>query len=125
MKNFIFRKYWHGFEDWIRSINTMRMYISAHKNGRARIKREEYTEANWWYVNYLEYMKGLTEEQKEFIRTKEKGHISPYNCCTGKDIDFMYERWLEVVGNFQFNFLKEIANKEVGEVLKKLGNLDV
>ena len=83
MKNFIFRKDWHGFEDWIRSINTMRMYISAHKNGRTWIKDEEYTEANWWYVNYLEYMKGLTEEQKEFIKIKEKGHIPPYNCCTG------------------------------------------
>ena len=67
MKNFIFRKDWHGFEDWIRSINTMRMYISAHKHGQTWIKHEEYTEANWWYVNYLEYMKGLTEEQKEFV----------------------------------------------------------
>ena len=119
MKNFIFRKDWHGFEDWIRSINTMRMYISAHKNGRTWIKDEEYTEANWWYVNYLEYMKGLTEEQKEFIKIKEKGHIPPYNCCTGKDIDFMFERWLEVVANFKFNSLKEIANKEVGEAIKK------
>ena len=52
----------------------MRMYISAHKSGRTWIKHEEYTEANLWYVNYLEYMKGLTEEQKESIKIKEKGH---------------------------------------------------
>ena len=75
MKNFIFRKDWNGFQDWIASINKMRMYISAHKKGETLIDHKEYTEANWWYVNYLEYMRGLSEEQKEFIRTKEKGHI--------------------------------------------------
>ena len=119
MKNFIFRKDWHGFEDWIRSINKMRMYISAHNKGQTWINHEEYTEANWWYVNYLEYMKGLTEEQKEFIRTKEKGHIPEWDFSRGKEITFMYERWLEVVANFKLNFLKEITNKEVGTAIKK------
>ena len=33
MKNFIFRKDGRGFEDWIHSINRMRMYITAHKHG--------------------------------------------------------------------------------------------
>ena len=119
MKNFIFRKDWNGFMDWIRSINTMRMYITAHKKGAGWLNHKEYTEANWWYVNYLEYMSGLSEEQKEFIRTKEKGHVPPYNCCTGKDIDFMYKRWLEVVASFKFNHLEEITNEEVGSAIKK------
>ena len=119
MKNFIFRKDWHGFDDWIKSINRMRMYITAHKNGHTWIDHEEYTEANWWYVNYLEYMKGLTEEQKEFIRTKEKGHIPEWDFSRGKEITFMYERWLEVVANFKLNSLKEITNKEVGTAIKK------
>ncbi len=112
MKNFIFRKDWHGFDDWIRSISRMRMHITAHKHGHTWIEHEEYTEANWWYVNYLEYMKGLTEEQKEFIRTKEKGHILGWDFSRGKEITFMYERWLEVVANFKLNSLKEITNKE-------------
>ena len=119
MKNFIFRKDEHGFDDWIRSINKMRMYITAHKNGHTWIDHDEYTEANWWYVNYLEYMKGLTEEQKEFIRTKEKGHIPEWDFSRGKEITFMYERWLEVVANFKLNSLKEITNKEVGSAIKK------
>lgn len=119
MKNFIFRKDWHGFNDWIRSINRMRMCISAHKNGHTWIEHEEYTEANWWYVNYLEYMKGLTEEQKEFIRTKEKGHIPEWDFSRGKEIAFMYERWLEVVVSFKFNHLEEISNEEVGAAIKR------
>ena len=65
MKNFIFRKDWNGFHDWIALINKMRMYITAHKKGATWIDHKEYTEANWWYVNYLEYTKGLNEEQEE------------------------------------------------------------
>ena len=118
MKNFIFRKDWHGFEDWIRSINTMRMYISAHKNGRTWIKHEEYTEANWWYTNYLEFMRGLTENQKEYIRTREKHHFPQYDLVNGQDIDFIFERWMKVVANFKLNKLEEITNKEVGNAIK-------
>ncbi len=118
MKNFIFRKDGHGFEDWIHSINRMRMYITAHKHGTLD-KHEDYTEANWWYVNYLQYMRGLTEEQKEYIRTKEKGHIPDWSIYRGIEIDFMYERWLEVVANFKFNHLEEISNEEVGAAIKR------
>ena len=118
MKNFIFRKDRNGFHDWIASINKMRMYISAHKKGETWIDHKEYTEANWWYVNYLEYMRGLSEEQKEFIKIK-KGHIPPWNLCNGFDVDFMYKRWLEVVASFKFNHLEEITNEEVGAAIKK------
>ena len=118
MKNFIFRKDGHGFEDWIHSINRMRMYITAHKHGTLD-NHEDYTEANWWYVNYLQYMRGLTEEQKEYIRTKEKGHIPDWNIYRGIEIDFMYERWLEVVATFKFNHLEEISNEEVGAAIKR------
>lgn len=96
----------------------MRMYISAHKKGANWIKDEDYTKANWWYVNYLEYMKGLTDEQKEFIRTKEKGHIPEWGCCNGFDIEFMYDRWLEVVASFKFNQLEEINNEVVGVAIQ-------
>ena len=119
MKNFIFRKDWHGFEDWTKSINKMRYLISAHKKGITSYTDEEYTEANWWYVNYLEFMKGLTEEQKEFIHTKEKGQIPEYGKTTGEDINRIFERWLEVVANFKLNRLKSITNKEVGEAIKR------
>lgn len=118
MKRFIFRKDLHGFDDWIASINKMRMYINAHKNGHTWIKHEEYTEANWWYTNYLEYMRGLTEDQKEYIRIREKHHIPHIDSLTGKDCRFMYERWLEVVANFKLNKVKEITNKEVGDAIK-------
>ena len=64
MKNFIFRKDWHGFDDWIKSINRMRMYISAHKNYHTWIDHDEYTEANWWYANYLEHIKEIHENHK-------------------------------------------------------------
>ena len=119
MKNFIFRKDWHGFEDWTKSINKIRYLISAQKKGITTYTDEEYTEANWWYVNYLEFMRGLTEEQKEYIHTKEKGHIPEYGKTTGKDIDQIYARWLEVVANFKLNKLKSITNKEVGEAIKR------
>ena len=72
MKYFIFRKDQNGFDDFIRSFNRTRMYISAHKHDHVWIEHEEYTEANWWYVNYLEYMKGLTEEQKSLLEQKKK-----------------------------------------------------
>ena len=72
MKNFIFRKDWHGFEDWTKSINKMRYLISAHKKGITTYTDEEYSEANWWYVNQLEFMKGLNEKQKECISAKKK-----------------------------------------------------
>ena len=75
MKNCIFRKDWNVFQDWIASVNKMRMYISAYKKGATWINHEEYIEANWWYFNYLECTKGLSEEQKEYIR-KEKKDIS-------------------------------------------------
>lgn len=119
MKNFIFRKDEHGFDDWIRSINRMRMYITAHKHGYEWLRNEEYTEANWWYVNYLEYMKGLTENQKQYIRTREKGHIPEWGLISGFEYDFLYNKWLEVVGNFKLNSLKDIVDKEVGEAIKK------
>ena len=70
MKNFIFRKDGHRFEGWFHSINRMKIYIAVHKHGHTWIEHEEYTEANWWYFNYLEYMKGLTEEQKSLIEQK-------------------------------------------------------
>jgi DNA-binding XRE family transcriptional regulator len=119
MKNFIFRKDQNGFRDWITSIDKMRMYISAYKKGATWIKDTEYTEANWWYVNYLEYMKGLIEEQKEFIRVKEKGHIPEWSCCNGFDIEFMFERWLEIVASFKLNQLEEISCQEVGDSIKR------
>jgi hypothetical protein len=112
MKNFIIRKDWHGFEDWNKPINKMRYLISAHKKGITTYTDEEYTEANWWYVNYFEFMKELTEEQKEYIHTKEKGHIPEYEKLTCKDIDQIYARWLEVVANFKLNRLKSITNEE-------------
>lgn len=79
---------------------------------------KEYTEANYWYVNYLSYMKGLSEKQKEFIKYKENGHIPPYGLCRGPEIDFMFERWLEVVANTKLNSLEEITNKDVGAAIK-------
>lgn len=72
MKNFIFRKDWHGFEDWAKSINKMRYLISAHKKGITTYIDEEYAKANWWYTNYLEFMKGLTGEQKNTYTPKKK-----------------------------------------------------
>jgi len=72
MKYFIFRKDQNGFDDFIRSFNRTRMYIFAHKHDHVWIEHEEYTEANWWYVNYLEYMKGLTEEKKSLLEQKKK-----------------------------------------------------
>ncbi|MDY5669102.1 MAG: helix-turn-helix transcriptional regulator [Bacilli bacterium] len=97
----------------------MRYLISAHKEGITTYTNEEYTEANWWYVNYLEFMKGLTEKQKEYIRTKEKGHIPEYNSYIGEDIDIIYSRWLEIVAGFKLNRLESITNEEVGEAIKR------
>ena len=119
IKNFIFRKDWRGFEDWAKSINKMRYLISAHKKGITTYTDEEYTEANWWYVNYLEFMKGLNEKQKEYIRAKEKGHIPEYSSYTGEDISIIYTRWLEVVADFKLNRLESITNEEVGEAIKR------
>lgn len=38
---------------------------------------------------------------------------------TGKDINQIYARWLEVVASFKLNRLKSITNKEVGEAIKR------
>ena len=116
MKYYIFRKDWNGFLDWIASVRHFRWTIRAHEAGAKNDK--EYTEANYWYVNYLSYMKGLSEKQKEFIKYKENGHIPPYGLCHGFEIDFMFERWLEVVANTKLNSLEEITNKEVGAAIK-------
>lgn len=118
MKRFIFRKDWQSFYDWNMSINKMRRVISSYKNGFKVLEEGEYIEANLWHMNYLEYMRGLEENQKEFICIREKHHISPYNLCTGEEIDFMYKRWKVYVAHFRLNRLDEISNKEVGETIK-------
>lgn len=55
-------------------------------------------------------MKELNPVQKEFIKIKENGHIPPYSLVAGFDINFMYEKWLEVVANSKLNQLVEITN---------------
>ena len=67
MKNFIFRKDEHGFEDWIHSINRMRIYITAHKHG-ALDKHEDYADVNWWYVNYLQYLLDTSKHQSSSLK---------------------------------------------------------
>ena len=117
MKYYIFRKDQNGFQDWIKSIKRFRWVIRTHQAGAKNDK--EYTESNLWYVNYLAFMKELNPAQKEFIKIKENGHIPPYTLVTGFDIDFIYEKWLEIVANSKLNQLEEITNEEVGKALKK------
>lgn len=117
MKNFIFRKDQNGFQDWIRSIKHFRWAIRTHQAGAKNDK--ECTEANLWYVNYLAFMKELNPAQKEFIKIKENGYIPPFSLVTGFDIDFNYEKWLEIVANSKLNQLAEITNEEVGRALRK------
>lgn len=116
MKYFIFRKDENGFHDWIRSVNHFRLAIRTHNAGAKN--DEEYREANLWCVNYLSYMKSLSEDQKEFIKYKENGHIPPWTLLNGFEIHELYEKWLEIVGNSRLNQLEEITNEEVGKVLK-------
>ena len=117
MKYFIFRKNENGFQDWIRSIKRFRWEIRTHQAGAKNDK--EYTEANLWYVNYLAFMKELNPAQKEFVKIKENGHIPPYSLVTGFEINFIYEKWLEIVANSKLNQLAEITNEEVDKALKK------
>ena len=62
-------------------------------------------------------MKELNPAQKEFIKIKENGHIPPYSLVTGFDINFIYEKWLEIVANSKLNQLAEITNEEVGKAI--------
>lgn len=117
MKYFIFRKDQNGFQDWIKSIKRFRWAIRTHQAGAKN--DEKYTEANLWYVNYLAFMKELNPAQKEFIKIKENGHVPPYSLVTGFDINFSYEKWLEIVANSKLNQLAEITNEEVGKALRK------
>lgn len=117
MKRFIFRKNLHGFDDWIASINEMRRILTSYKKTNM-VDEDEYKEANLWYTNYLEYMRGLIENQKEYIRIRESHHIPPNLSLTKNDCKYMYERWLEVVASFRLNQLEEITNKEVGAAIK-------
>ena len=117
MKYYIFRKDESGFHDWINSIRQFRWQIRIHNAGAKN--DDEYREANLWYVNYLAYMKELTPEQKEFIKIKENGHIPPYSLLNGFEVRFIYEKWLEIVGNSRLNQLEEITNEEVGKALKR------
>ena len=117
MKYFIFRKDVNGFQDWIKSVKRFRWAIRTHQAGAKNDK--EYTEANLWYVNYLVFMKELNPAQKEFVKIKENGHIPPYSLVTGFDINFIYEKWLEMVANSKLNQLVEITNEDVGKALRK------
>lgn len=38
---------------------------------------------------------------------------------TGFDIDFIYEKWLEIVASSKLNQLAEVTNEEVGKALRK------
>ena len=117
MKYYIFRKDENGFHDWINSIRQFRFVIRLHNAGAKN--DEEYREAKLWYANYLSYMKELNSDQKEFIRIKENGHIPPYSLLNGFEVHYLYEKWLEIVGNSRLNQLEEITNEEVGKVLKE------
>ena len=90
------------------SVKHFRWAIRTHQAGAKNYER--YTEANLWYVNYLAFMKELNPAQKEFIKIKENGHIPPYSLITGFDINFIYEKWLEIVANSKLNQLVEITN---------------
>ena len=62
----------------------------------------------------MEYIKGLSENEKEWIRAHEKHHIPDY----AVDNKNLFNRWLEIVGNFKLNQLHEITNKEVGDAIR-------
>ena len=64
-------------------------------------------------------MKEFNPAQKEFIKIKGNGHIPPYSLVTGFDINFIYEKWLEIMANSKLNQLAEITNEEVGKALRK------
>lgn len=59
-------------------------------------------------------MKELNPAQKEFRKIKENGHIPPYSLVIGFDINFIHEKWLEIVAGSKLNQLVEITNEEVG-----------
>lgn len=118
MKNFIFRKSNTGFFDWIGTIYCIRRATQSNLRTSERDK-EAFTESGYWYQNYLTYLKRLTENQKEFLKIYSSGHIPPYDLCSGFEIRYMYEKWLEIVGNFKLNHLEEIRNEEVGAAIKK------
>ena len=103
--------------DWMKSINRMRWTITQYKKG-AKLEDGVYTEANWWYTNYLEFMKGLSENEKEWIGAHEKHHIPDYSLSCAVDVNGLLKRWLEIVGDFKLNQLYEITNKDVGEAIR-------
>lgn len=67
----------------------------------------------------LSFMKELSESQKELVKTKERGHVPPYSLCGGSDIDFINEKWFELVASSKLNQLQEITAEEVGEAIKQ------
>ena len=58
-------------------------------------------------------------KNKRSILEKRKRTYPKWGCCNGFDVDFIYQRWLEVVASFKFNSLKEITNKEVGATINR------
>ena len=119
MKNYIFRKSYDGFIDWIKSIGEIRRTVQSFAYGGSelwrKLHRKEYNEANRWYGLYLKYKKGLDEKEKNFIKRISEHHLPEWhdNVDSGK----LYRRWLEIIGEHAANQLKEITNKEVGAAI--------
>lgn len=95
----------------------MRWTIARYKKG-ANLEDGEYTEANLWYINYLDYIKKLNENERKWIKEQENRHIPEYSLSCKVDVNRLFGLWLEVVGNFKLNQLSEITNKEVGDALR-------
>lgn len=120
MKYFVFAKSWRGFKHWLHSNYQMKRSISSYLQTQSlefkESKREEYDEAKYSFELYQRFRSKLNKDEREYIDNIIHHHDN--SCFTKVDYKHIYELWIEIVMNREFNTIVEIDNKTIGAAIK-------
>ncbi len=121
MKRFVFAKSRRGFEHWLHSIYEMKGYISSyHRTESVEYKehiKNEFEEAKYSLELYQRFRSKLNKDEREYIDNIIHHHVNPI--IPKVDSHHIFDVWIEIVMNREFNTIKEISNETIGSAIKK------
>ena len=121
MKTYVFAKSRRGFEHWLYSIHQMKWCISSYyKTESIEYKeyiKDEYEEAKYSLELYQRFRSKLNKDEREYIDNIIHHHVNPL--IPKVDFHHIFDMWIEIVMNREFNTIKEISNETIGSAIKK------